>query len=44
MQRLLDMAKEGTFKYAGRDNQPDQLLVSGKAGIISIHPACAATW
>jgi sn-glycerol 3-phosphate transport system substrate-binding protein len=33
MQRLLDMAKAGTFKYAGRDNQPDQLLVSGKAGI-----------
>ena len=23
MQRLLDMAKEGTFKYAGRDNAPD---------------------
>ena len=33
MQRLLDMAKEGTFKYAGRDNAPDQLLISGKAGI-----------
>jgi sn-glycerol 3-phosphate transport system substrate-binding protein len=33
MQRLLDMAKDGTFKYAGRDNQPDQLLLSGKAGI-----------
>ena len=33
MQRLLDMAKDGTFKYAGRDNVPDQLLVSGKAGI-----------
>ncbi len=33
MQRLLDMAKDGTFKYAGRDNQPDQLLVSGKAGM-----------
>jgi len=27
------MAKDGTFKYAGRDNQPDQLLVSGKEGI-----------
>jgi sn-glycerol 3-phosphate transport system substrate-binding protein len=27
------MAKDGTFKYTGRDNQPDQLLVSGKAGI-----------
>ena len=33
MDRLLAMAKDGTFKYAGRDNQPDQLLVSGKAGI-----------
>lgn len=33
MQRLLDMAKDGTFKYAGRDNQPDQLLLSGSAGI-----------
>ena len=33
MQRLLEMAKDGTFKYAGRDNQPDQLLVSGEAGI-----------
>jgi sn-glycerol 3-phosphate transport system substrate-binding protein len=33
MQRLLDMSKDGTFKYTGRDNQPDQLLVSGKSGI-----------
>jgi sn-glycerol 3-phosphate transport system substrate-binding protein len=33
MQLLVEMAKEGTFKYAGRDNAPDQLLVSGKAGI-----------
>ena len=33
MQRLLDMAKDGTFKYTGRDNQPDQLQLSGKAGI-----------
>ena len=31
--RLLDMSKDGTFKYTGRDNQPDQLLISGKAGI-----------
>lgn len=31
--RLLEMAKEGTFKYAGRDNAGDQLLVSGDAGI-----------
>ncbi len=33
MQRLLDMAKEGTFKYAGRDSAPEQLLISGEAGI-----------
>jgi sn-glycerol 3-phosphate transport system substrate-binding protein len=33
MQRLLDMAKEGTFKYAGRDSAPEQLLISGDAGI-----------
>ncbi|MDE2517677.1 MAG: sn-glycerol-3-phosphate ABC transporter substrate-binding protein UgpB [Rhodospirillales bacterium] len=33
VQRLLDMSKEGTFKYAGRDNIPDPLLVGGKAGI-----------
>lgn len=33
IQRLLDMAKEATFKYAGRDNAPDPLLVSGQAGI-----------
>ena len=31
--RLLMMAKEGTFKYAGRDNAADPLLVSGQAGI-----------
>ncbi len=33
VERLLQMSKDGTFKYAGRDNQPDQLLVSGKSGI-----------
>jgi sn-glycerol 3-phosphate transport system substrate-binding protein len=33
IERLLEMAKEGTFKYAGRDNAPSQLLVSGDAGI-----------
>ena len=33
MQRLLDMAKDGTFKYAGRDSAPEQLLISGDAGI-----------
>ena len=31
--RLLAMSKDGTFKYTGRDNSPDQLLVSGKVGI-----------
>ncbi len=33
VQRLLDMAKDGTFKYAGRDNTPDPLLLSGQAAI-----------
>jgi sn-glycerol 3-phosphate transport system substrate-binding protein len=33
VQRLMDMAKEGTFRYAGRDNMPDPLLISGQAGI-----------
>lgn len=33
IQRLLDAAQEGTFKYAGRDNAPDPLLVSGQAAI-----------
>ena len=31
--RLLRMAKEGTFKYAGRDTAPDPLLISGEAAI-----------
>lgn len=33
IQRLLDMAKDGTFKYAGRDTAPDPLIVSGDAAI-----------
>ena len=33
MQRLLDMAKDGTFKYTGRDNTPSQVVISGDAGI-----------
>jgi sn-glycerol 3-phosphate transport system substrate-binding protein len=33
IQRLLDMAKEGTFQYAGRDTAPDPLLTSGQAAI-----------
>lgn len=31
--RILDMAREGTFKYAGRDNTPDPLFYSGQAAI-----------
>jgi sn-glycerol 3-phosphate transport system substrate-binding protein len=33
VQRLLDMAREGTFKYGGRDNAADPMLLSGKTGI-----------
>lgn len=33
LQRLLDMAKAGTFKYAGRDNLPDPLFYSGQSAI-----------
>ncbi|HVY14175.1 MAG TPA: sn-glycerol-3-phosphate ABC transporter substrate-binding protein UgpB [Rhodopila sp.] len=33
IQRLLDMAKEGTFKYSGRDGTPDPLIISGDAAI-----------
>lgn len=33
IERLLVMAKEGTFKYAGRDTAPDPLIVSGEAAI-----------
>ena len=32
-QRLLDMAKEGTFKYTGRDNAPDPIFRAGNAAI-----------
>jgi sn-glycerol 3-phosphate transport system substrate-binding protein len=31
--RLLDMSKDGTFKYIGRDAAPEQALVSGQTGI-----------
>jgi sn-glycerol 3-phosphate transport system substrate-binding protein len=31
--RILDMAKEGTFKYAGRDSAPEPLFNSGTAAI-----------
>jgi sn-glycerol 3-phosphate transport system substrate-binding protein len=33
LQRLLDMSKEGTFKYAGRDSGPDPIFYSGQAAI-----------
>jgi len=33
VQRLLDMAKEKTFKYGGRDAAPDPLFYSGQAAI-----------
>jgi sn-glycerol 3-phosphate transport system substrate-binding protein len=33
MQRLLDMSKDGTFKYTGRDNAPSQVVISGDAAI-----------
>jgi sn-glycerol 3-phosphate transport system substrate-binding protein len=33
LQRLLDMAKDGSFKYAGRDTAPDPLFYSGQAAI-----------
>jgi sn-glycerol 3-phosphate transport system substrate-binding protein len=33
IERLLEMAKDGSFKYAGRDTAPDPLIVSGEAAI-----------
>jgi len=33
LDRLLAMGKDGTFRYAGRDNAPDPLFVSGEAAI-----------
>jgi len=33
IQRLLDMAKEGSFKYGGRDATPDPLFYTAKAAI-----------
>jgi sn-glycerol 3-phosphate transport system substrate-binding protein len=33
IERLLEMSKEGSFKYAGRDTAPDPLIVSGEAAI-----------
>lgn len=34
MQRLIDMSKDGTFKYGGRDSTPDPLFASGEAAIL----------
>lgn len=33
LQRLLDMSKDGTFKYAGRDNLPDPIFYSGQSAM-----------
>ncbi len=33
LQRLLDMAKAGTFRYGGRDAAPDALFSSGQAAV-----------
>ena len=33
IERLLEMSKDGSFKYAGRDAAPDPLLLSGEAAI-----------
>ena len=33
LQRLLDMAKDGSFKYTGRDTTPDATFYSGQAAI-----------
>lgn len=33
LQRLMDLSKEGAFRYAGRDNAPDPIFYSGQAAI-----------
>jgi sn-glycerol 3-phosphate transport system substrate-binding protein len=33
LQMLLDLAKDGAFKYTGRDNTPDPVFYSGQAAI-----------
>lgn len=33
LSRLMDMSKEGLFRYAGRDNAPDPLFPSGETAI-----------
>ena len=42
VQRLLDMAKEGLFKYAGRDNAGDALFPAGEAAIAFMSSASRA--
>ena len=34
LNRLLEMSKQGTFKYSGRDNAPDPLFSSGQTATI----------
>lgn len=41
--RILDMAKEGTFKYAGRDGAPEPLFNSGTAAISFTSSAARAS-
>lgn len=43
LNRLLEMSKEGLFKYAGRDSAPGPLFVSGEAAIIFDSSAARAT-
>jgi sn-glycerol 3-phosphate transport system substrate-binding protein len=42
LQRLLDMSKEGTFKYGGRDSAAEPLFVSGEAAITFTSSAARA--
>ncbi len=43
IQRLLDMAKDGLFKYGGRDNAADGLYPAGEAAIGFMSSASRAT-
>ena len=33
LNRFMEMSKEGLFKYGGRDNSPDPLMISGQSAI-----------
>ena len=44
MARLLEMAKDGTFKYTGRDNAPTRCWSPARPASTSIPRGCAATW